>query len=200
MKKTIQEINKEQNMIRSIDFNMQLLSYRLNKLKSIDVADKNNQFEFLTYFDASLVSIRALLLENDKNSFSLVNHFIKSNQEDEVKSLNKLLDAPFDAQNEEYLESYEECKKHSSLEKIGEEKKDCEEILKSCMTLRQALKFISDKFICHHDNNTPLKFGKANYIMSILSNKNNKHYIGSIVENVSTIYKSSILKALKNNS
>lgn len=37
-------------------------------------------------------------------------------------------------------------------------------------SIRTALKFISDKFICHFDEIEPIDLGTANYIMSALSN------------------------------
>lgn len=37
-------------------------------------------------------------------------------------------------------------------------------------SIRVALKFISDKFICHFDEIDPIDLGTANYIMSTLSN------------------------------
>ncbi|MBE0515392.1 hypothetical protein [Sulfurimonas sp.] len=170
MKKTLQEIDKEQKMRESIYFNMQLLSYRLEKLKSINTMEKVNQFEFLTYFDASLVSIRALFLENDKKSFSLVNFFEKTNNEISLKLLYDLLDSSFNAQDEE--------------NKINGEK---------YITLKDALKLLTDKFICHHDKNSNIKIGNANYIMSILSNKHHKHYLANILERIFSIYSDALL-------
>lgn len=54
-------------------------------------------------------------------------------------------------------------------------------------SIRTALKFISDKFICHFDNVDAMDLGNANYIMGVLSNPYSSTNLNRIFENITRI-------------
>lgn len=54
-------------------------------------------------------------------------------------------------------------------------------------SIRTALRFISDKFVCHFDRATSIELGKANCIMSILSSPHSFINLKKIVENLTKI-------------
>lgn len=54
-------------------------------------------------------------------------------------------------------------------------------------SIRDALKFISDKFVCHFDEIAPIDLGNANYIMSALSNPHSTINLKKIVEDLIAI-------------
>ena len=51
-------------------------------------------------------------------------------------------------------------------------------------SIRTALKFISDKFICHLDEIDSLDLGHANYIMSVLSNPHSSNSLNKILKSL----------------
>lgn len=56
-------------------------------------------------------------------------------------------------------------------------------------SIKKALKFISDKFVCHFDKITRVELGNANYIMSVLSSPYSFRNLNKIVDELTKIIK-----------
>ena len=112
----------------TFSFNIKLLRYRLDKLSEFNGMDPSVKFEIFTYFDAAMVQIRAMFLERGTKNFSF-QAFLKSvGRTDLVTKIEAFFDEPFDLLGHE---AKNEGKKYHSV--------------------RDVIKFITDKFICHND-------------------------------------------------
>ncbi|QHG91413.1 hypothetical protein CVO_06000 [Sulfurimonas sp. CVO] len=179
MNQDIREHQNNQRLNESLAFNLELLSYRLEKLKTINTMKKINQFEFLTYFDSALVQVRSMLLENGNKNFTLQNYYKKNNSESISMAIDEYLNQPFDCQDEEI--------KQSNLKQQFDSQNNEENI--KFKSLRDNLKFVVDKFICHHDKTSILEIGSANYMMATFANKHHKRYLVNIIEDIINITK-----------
>ena len=68
----------ERPFAEQIAFNLEQLEYRFTRLSEIDTTRKENQKEYLMLFDSFLALFRALLLDNDRKTYSLqksTNHY-----------------------------------------------------------------------------------------------------------------------------
>lgn len=123
-----------------VEFNLQMLQYRLDELKAIDTTKAENHQKYLMVFDSFIVLFRALLLEKGQSQYTIQHYFkeLRNNSIDE--KVNRFLDQPF------YDGVYED------------------------LSIRKCLKFIADKFVCHIDPVSSMDVGMANSMMSWLSN------------------------------
>jgi hypothetical protein len=163
MDQRLRKINDKIRLSESVLFNLDLLLYRINKLKALE---PENQFEFLTYFDSALVQFRAMFLEFEKKNFTIQNFFRKHNRSDIASAIDDYLNQPFDYQDKESSESGNEFN-----------------------MLREMIKFVTDKFICHYDKTNSLELGRVNYISATLSNPYHKRYLVNIIEEIINLIK-----------
>jgi hypothetical protein len=91
-----ENIFKKLRLVDVFTFNLELLSYRINKfsdMKSINY----NKFEKYTYFDAIIVQIRAMFLEKKSNNFTFQLFLKSEGRIDLAEKVNAYFDEPFDA-------------------------------------------------------------------------------------------------------
>lgn len=133
--------------------NFELLVYRLNKLKTLSPFDYCNHFEWLTYSDSIITQFRAMFMENQQKKTNYTYQiFLKDIGENEkADAIDKYLDQAF------FNSSIMELKNKNEV-----------------LSIRSAVKFIADKFICHYDNVNSYEKARMNLIMATLSNFNNK--------------------------
>ena len=163
-KNTLKEDFEFSIFIKEYSFNMDLLSYRLQKFEK---TSQDNRFEYLTIFDSIIVQLRAIMLENRQSNYTIQTYYRYHGQEAIALAIDKYLDEPFDAAD-------------SQAKEEGNE---------SYRSLRKALKLLSDKFICHYDKITLLDKGSADYISSMLSNPKGKRYLRNILFDILKICK-----------
>ena len=150
------EISHENNkFFRYLSF----LYFKANKFKKMRafVSDPESmQKEFYVYFDSILVQFRAMILDRtwDKQ-YSFQNFLHRNNKELQFKELETFLDSQF-------------------LEKI-KKTGDTEEII----TIRIAIKRITDKYICHFE-----KDAENYYIEEHLVNPYSEVYILKIINKI----------------
>lgn len=154
--------------ISQFSLNMDLLSYKLSKLKSIDPKNKEYHFEYLLLADSVIVQFRAMLLENKTSNYTFQAYFKNIKREDIAVKIDQYLDQGFNA--------------------YDQEQKDAGEV--NYRSIRKAMKFISDKFICHFDNVTDMDIGNANYIMAETANPYSDRYINKMLSDIIDICKS----------
>lgn len=143
--------------IEQFDFSLQMLNFRINKVLEIDTSDKRNNFEYLMAFDAAMTLFRAMFLES-KN--------LKGNYT--FQNLFRISGKP------DIAVKIDEC-----LDRPFENFRDT--------SVRNVLKFITDKFVCHVDGISIEDLGMANYYMSALKNPYAQTNIASIYKNLAAI-------------
>lgn len=146
-------------------FNLDLLKYRLDKLSKIDVSDKNNKFEFFTYFDALIVQIRAMFLEKESKNFTFQSFLNTINRSDLVEKVETFFEEPFDGMD---LQNRNDGLEYRSIKKV--------------------IKFITDKFVCHNDATSLIDQGNQNYFVSALTNPYNKRYLPKLFGEIFSIF------------
>lgn len=155
----IQQINFnpeffETNFIKQFTFNIDMLNYRLNRMWEIDTMQKDNQQEYLMVFDATIVLFRAMFLENGSH---------KKN---------------YTFQNFFRLTGRDEVAGQIDSFLNSPFTSYCDK------SIRDVLKFIADKFVCHVDCVEDTDLGLCNVWMGNLSNpyfaNNFRHIMDSI--------------------
>ncbi len=118
------ELNR---FLKSFSIHYQILLDRYAKYKELDKLDNDN-LDVGTYFDIIIVQLRALCLENssNKNNYTIQTLFRKFNKPEYADRIDAMLD-------QEFLPA---SKKADNMP----------------FTVRDALKTLADKFICHYDN------------------------------------------------
>lgn len=162
----IEEHIKNNRLFEVYFFNLDLLKYRLDKLSKIDVSDPNNKFEFFTYFDAVIVQIRAMFLEQKSKNFTFQSFLKTINRSDLVEKVEAFFDEPFDGMDLQY--------RNDGLE---------------YRSIRKVIKFITDKFVCHNDSINLIDQGNQDYFVATLTNPYNRRYLPKLFEDIFSIFK-----------
>lgn len=161
----IEEIMKTNRLFEVYTFNLDLLKYRISKLTEIDTSDKNNKFEFFTYFDAAIVQIRAMFLEKRSKNFTFQSFLRVINRPNLVEKVEEFFDEPFDGMD---FQSRDEGLEYRSIRKV--------------------IKFITDKFVCHNDETTSIDQGNQDYFVATLANPHNQRYLSKLLEDLFAIF------------
>lgn len=156
--RTLVEDQNFSTFLNQFAFNIDLLNYKLQRLKGVNAMDKTQQFEYLTVFDSIIAQLRAMFLENRNSNFTFQRYFREINRQDIVEKINNYLDSPFDIHNSG--------------------------------SIRERLKFLADKFICHYDTVSQIDIGTANYICATLANPHATNNLNSILQNLKDIIES----------
>lgn len=132
------------------NFNLNMLLKRLLKIRKISPLDPNNKVEWFTYFDCIITQLREMFIENEryKNNYTYQNFLTLYGKNDIVTKINSFLETPF----------FDE----SILDSNGE-----------VLSIKNAIKFIADKFICHYENTSLEELDRQELISSTLSNISN---------------------------
>ena len=83
----------ERPFAEQIAFNLEQLEYRFTRLSEIDTTRKENQKEYLMLFDSFLALFRALLLDNDRKTYSLQNFYRAKGQDKIAQEIDDFLDS-----------------------------------------------------------------------------------------------------------
>ena len=83
----------ERPFAEQIAFNLEQLEYRFTRLSEIDTTRKENQKEYLMLFDSFLALFRALLLDNDRKTYSLQNFYRAKGQDKIAQEIDDYLDS-----------------------------------------------------------------------------------------------------------
>lgn len=154
-------------------YNLELFKFRLNKFLDLPRPSKTTEeeCEWFTYYDILLVQTRAMLIEskNRTTNYTLQNFLRKLGREKDAQIIDSFLNSPFDS----------EIKDESD----------------NVISIRNVIKFVTDKFICHYDYTSDGDIELENKISKILTNlddyeKNNIHKILYVIID--------LLKKLKN--
>lgn len=143
--------------IEQFSFNLEMLNYRINKAIEIDTMVKENHYEFLMTFDSAMVLFRAMFLESEN---------LKGNYT--FQNFCRMIGKPDVAQK---IDDYLRTKFVDWREK----------------SIRDVLKFLADKFVCHVDDITFEDLGMANFYMSSLKNPYGKNNLATIYYNLASI-------------
>lgn len=155
------EITNENEIFFSNLFFLYFKSNKLKTMRSLIGDTKSSQNEFYVYFDSILVQFRAMLLDykydKQKNIkiYSFQNFLLRNNKKRKFNKLEKYLDSKF------------------IDKKIKKENKE------EFVTIRTAIKRITDKNICHFEKDVD-KY----YIDEHLANPYSEVYILKIINNV----------------
>lgn len=150
--------------LETFGFNMDLLNYKLNQFEKVNAY---NKLEYYSLFDSIIVQIRAILLEKKKSNFTVQSFFRYQERDDVAEAIDNYLDQPFNA---------------ADLESMNEGSTEY-------WTIRSALKFIADKFICHYDKVTLIDKGNADYICAELNNPYSNRYLKTILSDLISLCK-----------
>ncbi|HPS59108.1 MAG TPA: hypothetical protein PK514_13470 [Spirochaetota bacterium] len=144
---TMENYNRFFNMF---NFNLSMLLNRLVKIRKINPLDSNNEVEWFTYFDCIITQLRAMFIENEryKNNYTYQNFLTLYGKNDIVTKINNFLETPFIDE--------------STLDSKGE-----------ILSIKNAIKFIADKFICHYENTSLEELARQELISNTLSNLSN---------------------------
>lgn len=153
----IPDINKLSRFIEQFEFNLQMLNYRVNRVLEIDTTIKENQNEYLMTFDSAMALFRAMFLESKNLNGNYT-----------FQNFCRLIGKPNIAQQ---IDVYLETKLVDWREK----------------SIREVLKFLADKFVCHVDDITLEDLGMANFYMSFLKNPYEKNNLATIYSNLASI-------------
>lgn len=156
--RTLEEEKSYSIFLEQFSFRIELLNYKLQRLKEVNAMDKTQQLEYLTVFDSIIAQLRAMFLEKRNSNFTFQRYFREINRQDIVDKIDDYLDRPFDPQNSG--------------------------------SIRERLKFLADKFICHHDAVSQMDIGNANYIGATLANPYATNNLNSILQNLKDIMES----------
>ena len=154
-------------------YNLELFKFRLNKFLDLPrpSTTTEEECEWFTYYDILLVQTRAMLIESTSrtNNYTLQNYLKKLGREKDAQIIDNFLTSPFDP---------------DIIDELGNE-----------ISIRNVIKFVTDKFICHYDYTRDEDILLENKISKILTNldnyeKNNIHKIRCVIVE--------LLKKLKN--
>ncbi|HQQ51317.1 MAG TPA: hypothetical protein PLZ29_08980, partial [Spirochaetota bacterium] len=145
-----EEITAHAEFYESFNFNLSLLMKRYLKFKNISPYDKNTEVEWFTYFDCLITQFRAMFIENEqnKNNYTYQNFLNLYGKHEVVSAINTYLNEPFI--NEDFFDFNGEI-----------------------LTIRNAIKFVADKFICHYDKTSLEERARQELISNTLSNVSN---------------------------
>lgn len=133
-----------------VNFNVQQLRYRYEKLIEVDTTIKENQMEYLMRFDSFIALFRAMFLERGTKQYTIQNYYRTIGQD----NLSTKIDNYLDQQMFSWTDK----------------------------TIREILKFLADKFVCHVDPISTEDLGLANYYMSHLGNPYVENNLQSIMK------------------
>jgi len=156
------------NFIEQFSLNIELFAFKLKKLKEISLFNNESNLEYKIIVDSVIVQFRAMLLENKNSNYTFQAYFNHLNREDITNNINEYLDEGFNV--------YDQEQKESGVEDYR--------------SVRKAIKFISDKLICHLDKITGTEIGSASYIMTELRNPIGNRNISKILSDILDICKS----------
>lgn len=150
--------------------NFYLLLRRYKRFKEVD-KQGNRDIDVVTYFDIIMVQIRALLIENPvykKNYTAQI--FLKNFKRQELsKKIDDMLETQFFEEEMFIIKT-----KNGGKEKIP-------------LTIKEVIKILTDKFICHYDSlegNCICDLADADFYMNRFRDpwfKNNLDYIMDII-------------------
>lgn len=136
MEKNIKQDDLESDLEKASYFermikNLNSTIFRINYLRKLNQSD-NKELWFAMY-DSVLVQIRAFLCENDKNkkNYTIQNTLKKMGSNEKVEAINNYLESPLKG-------DYFKSGNNSGNSKV--------------ITIRDGLKFVTDKFVCHFDS------------------------------------------------
>lgn len=162
------EIKEAFNRGRLFDvfgFNLALLKYRIGKLSEINGLDPNNKFEMITYFDASIVQIRAMFLERRSQNFTFQSFLRAVDRSDLIEKVEAFFDEPFNAADAEMRDDGLEYR-----------------------SLRKVIKFVADKFVCHNDVTDFVDQGNQDYYAVALTNPYDNRYLPNMLKELFLIF------------
>lgn len=152
--------------------NYQLLVDRYNRFKElgnvfIGERDEKRIIDRFTYFDMIIVQLRAMCIENKKSNYTLQNLLTKTGNDNLAKRIEEMLDRPF----------------------VGGVEYSASDNSKTIpLTIRNALKIVADKFVCHYDglaDNYSLYSGLTLYIEVELGNPHAQINLDFIMDTIS---------------
>lgn len=155
---------EEQRFDDAFNFNLKLLSFRIEKLRDMNQLDRTTKFEYITYFDAIVVQFRAMLLERRQHNFTFRAFLEKKERTDLIEKIDAILEQPLDASQTEMKEAGE-----------------------TFYSLKKGLKFITDKFVCHNDNTDRTEQGMQDYVFSLLTNPHGSLYLPYLWDDLSAV-------------
>lgn len=163
--KNPEELAKLASYINHFNTQYDLLIKRYEHLKEIDEPLEDN-LDIGTYFDIVIVQLRAIFIENPKYS----NNYTLQNI---MKKIGK----------EEYAQELDDILSEEFLPEVAG------------LTIRDAIKFLADKFICHYDSSegeNSSNYGVALTIESRLRNPHSEVNLYTIMSRITTIVEKGI--------
>jgi len=156
-----QELQKLADFIKHFEIHWNLFVRRYIRFKELENSVTYGEFDYCTYFDMLIVHIRAMCIEspNLKSNYTIQNMLRRIDKPELAQKIDDELEKPL-------------------IEALID--KDTENPL----TLRKAIKILSDGFICHYDNfdgEKDIQRGIAIAIEGNLKNKFNSRNIYSLV-------------------
>lgn len=81
-------------------FNIEQLSYRLERLSQINPSDASNNKEYLMVFDSAMVLFRSLFLEKGDKNYTFQNYYRLIGQSKVANAIDEYLDTRFESWSE----------------------------------------------------------------------------------------------------
>lgn len=144
------ELREISDFIRHFEINWNLFLKRYTRYKELEENATIDNFDYSTYFDILVVQIRAMCIENEllKNNYTVQNVLRRIGEEKLAEKIDFELERP--------------------LSEIFVDKSTGKPI-----TLRNSIKMLADKFICHYDNFDGEKDVQREIAISIEANLKN---------------------------
>lgn len=143
----------------------------MDKLSKLNGLDHSIKYDLFTYFDAAIVQIRAMLLERRTQNFTFQSFLKSINRPDLVEKIEVFFDEPFD------LLGYE-------AKEVGGE----------YHSVRDVMKFITDKFICHNDVTDIMDQSFQDIYVRALTNPHNDRFLPKLFKDILEILESDAIK------
>lgn len=147
---------KHKRCLKFFESNYCLMKERFKKYQEMNYRG-NSSTDVITYFDILIVQLRSMCLERNNERQCTVQRALKIvNRKDLADIIDNILNEPF------------------SPNKIMNEKGEA-------LSIKEAIKIISDKYICHYDDSAYFKDHQERIIEEILRNPENDYSLDNIV-------------------
>lgn len=147
---------KHKRCLNFFESNYYLMKERFKKYQEMNYRG-NSSIDVITYFDILIVQLRSMCLERNTERQCTVQQALKIiNRKDLADLIDTVMNKPF------------------SPDRIKNEKGEA-------LSIKEAIKTISDKYVCHYDNSTDSKDCQERIIEEILRNPANDNSLDNIM-------------------